>query len=92
MSNICDLPTVSVGLAFDAAGAGEPSLWTWQQATEAFLLHWCPPGKKNAFKWKDSTREDGNWTLTAEECKQIAYVTTYQYAHVLLQHDAIASM
>ena len=69
----------------------KPSLWTWQQETEAFLLYWCPPGKQNGFKWKDSTREDGNWTLTAEECKQIAYVTTYQYAHVLLQHDAIAS-
>ena len=68
-----------------------PSLWRWQQATEEFLLLWCPPGKQNGFKWLDSTREDGNWTLTAEECKQIAYVTTYQYAHVLLQHDAIAS-
>ena len=69
---------------------GNPSLWRWQQATEEFLLLWCPPGKQNGFKWLDSTREEGNWTLTAEECKQIAYVTTYQYAHVLLQHDAIA--
>ena len=68
-----------------------PSLWRWQQATEEFLLLWCPSGKQNGFKWLDSTRDDGNWTLTAEECKQIAYVTTYQYAHVLLQHDAMVS-
>ena len=69
-----------------------PSLWKWQEQTEGFLRRWCPAGKQNGFKWQDATREDGIWTLTAEECKQIAYVTTHQYAFVLLQHDALASL
>ena len=63
-----------------------------KELKELIERNWCPAGKHNGFKWQDATREDGIWTLTAEECKQIAYVTTHQYAFVLLQHNALASL
>ena len=68
-----------------------PSLWKWQTAAEWFLRMWCPDGKNNGVKWNDATREDGIWSLTTFECRQIAYVTTHQYACVLLQYNALSS-
>ena len=67
---------------------GKPDLWKWQSACRDFLTEWCPAKKPNDFKWKDSTTEDGNWTLTAAEIARISYVTTYQFASALLQHAA----
>ena len=68
-----------------------PSLWKWQTAAEWFLRTWCPDGKINDVRWNDATREGGIWSLTTFECRQIAYVTTHQYACVLLQYNALSS-
>ena len=68
-----------------------PSLWKWQTAAEWFLRMWCPDGENNDVRWNDATRDHGIWSLTTFECRQIAYVTTHQYACVLLQYNALSS-
>ena len=61
-----------------------PSLAKWQRVTETFLREWCPPGKPNAFKWKDANAPRGIWSLSAAEIDLIAYKTTYQFGLVAM--------
>ena len=63
-----------------------PTLWDWQRCVKSFLTQWCPRGKSNLFKWKDAWR-GGDWTLSSAEIDRIAYATTFQYAHALLQYE-----
>ena len=65
----------------------KPTLWQWQSLTESFLKKWCPEGRKSDFKWKDPSRPDGHWTLSASEIEEIAYATTYYYAFATLQYE-----
>ena len=60
------------------------SLSSWQNVTEDFLRKWCPPGKKNGFKWDHVT--EPFWTLSETECRRIAFVTTYQFATAVVQY------
>ena len=78
------------GPRFQARLGEAPSLWTWQTSVGDFLTEWCPPGKPNAFKWKDAATATvgGNWTLSQAEIDRIAYQTTYEYAHALMQYEA----
>ena len=64
-----------------------PTLWDWQRYVKSFLTQWCPHGKPNMFKWRDNATVSGHWTLTSSEIDRIAYATTFQYAHVLLQYE-----
>ena len=57
-----------------------PTLARWQEVTEDFLTRWCPPGKKNGFKWLDPAAPQENWTLDDKEIERIAFKTTFQYA------------
>ena len=66
-----------------------PTLWTYQKQTDIFLRKWCPPGKKNLFKWDHVAGGHSLWTLSGQECSEIAYVTTYQYGCAVLQHSLI---
>jgi len=65
-----------------------PTLHVWQEACRSFLQDWCPVGKNNGFKFIDATADDGVWTLSANDIARISYVTTYEYAHALLQFNA----
>ena len=64
-----------------------PTLWQWQSVTDWFLKTWCPEGKRSDFRWKDCSRADGNWTLSASEIEEIAYAATYYYAFATLQYE-----
>ena len=64
----------------------EPSLSTWQNVTENFLVQRCPPGQKNGFNWDHATKPDTFWTLSHTECRRIAFVTTFQFATAVIQY------
>ena len=65
----------------------KPTLRKWQDCVKLFLTRWCPHGKANDFKWKDSC-SGGPWTLTSADIDRIAYHTTFQYATSLMHYDA----
>ena len=63
-----------------------PTLTKWQDVTTKFLVDACPAHQQNLFQWAHVSGSDVAWTLSEPQCKQIAYVTTFQYACASLHY------